>query len=169
MESLGMALATFSGQNYGAGRPERIRTGVLAASGMAGLYAIAVFFLLRFASEALALIFVDGSETEIVAATVQYLQACALFFVFLGTLCVLRYTIQGAGFTALAMFSGVSEMIARVAVSLWAVPAFGFAAVCYGDVIAWIAAVLFLVPAFVGVYRRLMRSVQGRPLSEMTS
>ena len=61
------------------------------------------------------------------------------------------------GYTNLAMLSGVSEMIARVLVSLYAVPAFGYLAVCFGDPTAWIAAVLFLVPAFIFVYRRLLR------------
>ena len=44
--------------------------------------------------------------------------------------------------------SGVSEMIARVVVSVVAVPAFGYVAVCFGDPTAWVAAVAFLVPAF---------------------
>lgn len=63
------------------------------------------------------------------------------------------------GFTNLAMFSGVAEMIARILVSLYAVPVFGFIAVCYGDPMAWIAADLFLVPAFIYVYRRLKKQV----------
>lgn len=48
-------------------------------------------------------------------------------------------------------------MIARIAVSLYAVPVFGYMAVCFGDPTAWIAAVLFLVPAFMFVYRRLKK------------
>ena len=82
-----------------------------------------------------------------------------MFFPVLGLLCVLRYTIQGVGFTNLAMFSGVAEMIARILVSLYAVPAFGFLAVCYGDPLAWIAADLFLVPAFIYVCKRLKKQV----------
>jgi hypothetical protein len=46
-------------------------------------------------------------------------------------------------------------MIARCGVSLWLVPALGFLGVCFGDPIAWIAADLFLVPAYLYVYRRL--------------
>ena len=44
-----------------------------------------------------------------------------------------RYSIQWAGFTNWAMVSGVSEMIARIMVSLYAVPALGYLAVCFGD------------------------------------
>ena len=61
------------------------------------------------------------------------------------------------GFTKLAMLSGVSEMIARILVSVIAVPAFGYLAVCFGDPTAWLFADLFLIPAFWYVYRRLLR------------
>ena len=84
-----------------------------------------------------------------------------LFLPVLGLLCILRYTIQGAGYTNLAMLSGVSEMIARTLVSVFAVPVFGFLAVCFGDPTAWVAADLFLVPAFIYVYRRLKKTVQN--------
>ena len=72
-------------------------------------------------------------------------------------LCILRYTIQGVGYTNLAMLSGVLEMIARILVSLLAVPAFGCLAVCFGDPTAWIFADAFLIPAFIYVYRRILR------------
>ena len=75
----------------------------------------------------------------------------------LGLLCILRYTIQGVGYTNLAMLSGVSEMVARILVSLLAVPSLGYIAVCFGDPTAWVFAVAFLVPAFAWVYRRLLR------------
>ena len=79
-------------------------------------------------------------------------------------LSILRYTIQGAGYTRLAMFSGVSEMVARVLVSLIAVPLWGFWGVCFGDPTAWLFGNLLLIPAFIYVYRRLQRSVvkEGR-------
>jgi Na+-driven multidrug efflux pump len=77
------------------------------------------------------------------------------FYPVLGLLTILRYSIQGLGFSNLSMFSGVMEMIARCGVSLWLVPALGFLGVCFGDPIAWIAADLFLVPAYLYVYRRL--------------
>ena len=74
----------------------------------------------------------------------------------------------GAGYTNLAMLSGVSEMIARALVSLYAVPAFGYIAVCYGDPTAWMAADVFLIPAFVWVYHRLKKMAYS-PGSDKTA
>lgn len=158
-ESLGIAMATYSGQNYGAGKPERVWLGIKASALMMIVYAAFTFVLLMVGAKYFALIFVDPSETEILLDTELFLHISCMFFPMLGLLCILRYTIQGVGYTNLAMFSGVAEMIARILVSIYAVPAFGFIAVCYGDPMAWIAADLFLVPAFIYVYRRLKKQV----------
>lgn len=158
-ESLGIAMATYSGQNYGAGKPERIWTGIKVSSLMMIIYAAFTFVVLMLGSRFLALLFVDASEIEILKNTELYLHVSCYFFPTLGLLCILRYTIQGAGYTNLAMLSGVSEMIARTLVSLYAVPVWGFIAVCFGDPSAWIAADLFLIPAFIYVYRRLKKMV----------
>lgn len=158
-ESLGIAMATYSGQNYGAGKPERIWTGIKVSSLMMITYAAFTFVVLMLGSRFLALLFVDASEIEILKNTELYLHVSCYFFPTLGLLCILRYTIQGAGYTNLAMLSGVSEMIARTLVGLYAVPVWGFIAVCFGDPSAWIAADLFLIPAFIYVYRRLKKMV----------
>ena len=156
-ESLGMAMATYTGHNYGAVKPERIWQGIKVAAGLMLGYALFAFVVLMAGSDLLARLFIDPSQSEILAATRLFLHVASYFLPVLGLLCILRYTIQGAGYTNLAMLSGVSEMIARTAVSLWAVPALGYIAVCFGDPTAWIAADLFLVPAFVYVYGRLKR------------
>lgn len=105
-ESLGIAMATYTGQNYGAGKPERIWLGIKASGLMMIVYAAFSFLILMLASRELTLIFVDPSETEIINDAVQFLHISCSFFPILGVLCILRYTIQGAGFTNLAMLSG---------------------------------------------------------------
>ena len=77
------------------------------------------------------------------------------FYPLLGVLTILRYSIQGLGYSNLSMLSGVMEMIARCGVSLWLVPALAFTGVCLGDPVAWVAADVFLVPAFWLLYRHL--------------
>ena len=168
LESLGIAMATYSGQNYGAGKPERIWLGIKASSLIMLIYVAGTFTALMLGARSFALIFVDPSETEILMYTEYFLHVSGSFFPMLGLLCILRYTIQGVGYTNLAMFSGVSEMIARILVSLYAVPVFGFAAVSFGDPLAWVAADLFLIPAFIFVYRRLKRQVLTKTVTQVT-
>lgn len=167
LESLGMAMATYSGQNYGAGKPERIWQGVKSAIKMVFVYCIFVNLILWNFSEDITMLFIDASEVEVLKDAAQFLHVSASFFIVLGLLCVFRYTIQGAGYTQLSMFSGVAEMIARTLVSLFVVPVFGFWGICFGDPIAWICAMMFLVPAFRYVYRRLLDIVAKEKAGQM--
>ena len=155
LESLGIAMTTFCGQNIGAGKPERIIEGVKACMVMTAVYSLLCLAVIWPLSVPLARIFVGASDTEIIAAAVRYIRTTVAFFFLLGSLCVFRYSIQGLGFTNFAMWSGVMEMIARVLVSVLLVAPWGFSAVCLADGIAWIAANLFLIPAFVHVFRKV--------------
>lgn len=159
-ESLGIAMATYTGQNYGALKPKRIWSGIKASILLMTIYAIFSMTVVWTGAARLVMLFVDPSETEIISLAVQFLDTACYFFPVLGLLCIFRYTIQGAGFTTLALFSGVSEMIARALVSLYAVPEWQFTAVCFGDPTAWIAADLFLIPAFAYVYLILKKKVE---------
>ena len=159
LDSLGMAMATYSGQNYGAGKPDRIWQGIKSASLMMIIYVAVVAAIIWGLADKFALLFIAPDETEIISDTALFLHINVSFFPLLGMLSILRYTIQGAGYTKLAMFSGVSEMIARILVSLIIVPMWGFVGVCMGDPTAWLFANLFLIPAFVYVYRQLRRIV----------
>lgn len=162
LESLGIAMATFGGQNYGAGKPQRVWEGVKSSLFLMLGYSACVFVLLMLFARDMAVLFVDSSESDILDNAARFLHVSCSFFPILGLLCILRYTIQGVGFTRLAMLSGVMEMIARILVSVYAVPMFGFTAVCFGDPSAWIAADLFLVPAFIWVYRRIRSGYADR-------
>ena len=158
LDSLGMAMATYCGQNYGAGHTVRIWQGVKASFWMMCIYVVFNFLILWFGSRYMALLFVAPTEVEIIADTQLFLRISASFFPMLGLLSILRYSIQGVGYTTLAMLSDVSEMIARILVSVLTVPAFGYIAVCFGDPTAWVAADLFLIPTFAVIYRRMRRN-----------
>ena len=105
------------------------------------------------------LLFVDGSQTEIVDNAARFMRICNYFYPVLGLLTIFRYSIQGLGYSMLSMMSGVMEMLARCSVSIWLVPAWGFLGVIYGDPVAWMAADLFLIPCFILLYRHLSRRV----------
>ena len=159
LDALGMAMATYSGQNYGAGKPDRIWMGIKSATLMMVVYSVSIAILMWGLADKFALLFISPDETEIMEDTVLFLHINTSFFILLGSLSILRYSIQGAGYTRLSMFSGVAEMIARALVSLVLVPVWKFWGVCFGDPTAWLFANFFLVPAFIYVYRQLKKMV----------
>ena len=159
LDALGMAMATYSGQNYGAGKPDRIWMGIKSATLMMVVYSVSIAIIMWGLADKFALLFISPDETEIMEDTVLFLHINTSFFILLGSLSILRYSIQGAGYTRLSMFSGVAEMIARALVSLVLVPVWKFWGVCFGDPTAWLFANFFLVPAFIYVYRQLKKMV----------
>ena len=68
---------------------------------------------------------------------------------------VVRFTIQGLGYSGLAIFAGVGEMIARAFVGFFFVPVFGYVAACFASPAAWLLADLFLVPAYLLIMKHL--------------
>ena len=85
----------------------------------------------------------------------QYLFWNSVFFIPLGWLIVWRYSIQGLGFSSLAMLAGVAEMVARTAVALALVPLLGYPGAIMANPAAWVAACLFLYPAYIWTCRQL--------------
>ena len=162
LESVGTAMATYSGQNLGAARMDRVRKGVTSALLIATVYSIASALILHFADVAVMSLFLDTTtEVEIVAMGREYLFWNSVFFVPLGALIVWRYSIQGLGFSTLAMMAGVAEMIARTAVAIVLVPMLGYFGAELANPAAWIAACIFLYPA----YRWTCRQLDSRLLA----
>lgn len=160
LENVGIALATYCGQNLGARKLERIGRGLKAGFLMTVSYSVFCFIVLHLYANELSEWFVGSKETEIIRLAEQFLHTTSTYFIPLGTLCILRYSIQGLGYSRLAMLSGVFEMVDRTAVSIWLVPAYGFTGVCYGDPSAWWAACVFLIPAYFFVIRKLKRRIE---------
>lgn len=156
LESIGTAMATYSGQNLGAARMDRVRKGVHSALMIATVYAIASLVILHFCDVAVMGLFLDTTtEVEIVDMGREYLFWNSVFFVPLGALIVWRYSIQGLGFSTLAMMAGVAEMVARTAVAILLVPVLGYFGAELANPAAWIAACLFLYPAYTWTCRQL--------------
>ena len=139
---------------------ERIKLGILSAMKVTAIYIVLTLAVIVPFADDMMMLFVNQGEQEIIDNAAMYLHLSSYFFPALGLLTILRYSLQGLGFSNLSMLSGVMEMIARCGVSLWMVPALGFLGVCYGDPTAWVAADLFLAPAVYFVYKRLKKAAQ---------
>ena len=159
-ENLGMAMATYCGQNIGAGKLDRVELGVKAAIKVMVVYFIFTFAIIYPFANNMMMLFVDSGEVEVVNLAAQFMRIANYFFPCLGLLTIFRYSIQGLGYSNFSMLSGVMEMIARCGVSLWLVPAFAWYGVCYGDPVAWVMADLFLIPAFVWLYKHLGKKLK---------
>ena len=163
-ENIGVAMATYCGQNLGARKLGRIAQGVRAATKLTAAFFLFSLALIWPFADWMMRLFVSGGEEQVVGMAAQYMRVTNYFYPALGMLTILRYSIQGMGYSNLSMFSGVMEMIARCGVSLWLVPALAWMGVCLGDPVAWCMADVFLFPAYWWVFRRLRRDIE-KPIS----
>ena len=161
-DALGSTMATYGGQHVGARKLDRIDKGLKAGTLIGCIYAVAAFAVLLFMGQWVALMFVDPGETEILKNTQLFLIANSLFFIPLLGVNVVRFMIQGLGYPRLAILAGVCEMAARSFVGFCLVPLFGYLAVCIANPVAWIAADLFLIPAYRYVMKSLGRMFYGK-------
>ena len=165
-DNIGVAMATYCGQNIGAGRLDRVRQGEWAAVKIMLVYFVLTALIIFPFSGYMMELFVNGGSQEVADNAAMLMRISCYFYPVLGLLSILRYSIQGLGYSNLSMLSGVMEMIARSGVSLWLVPTFGFLGVCYGDPMAWVFADIFLVPGFLLLYKHLKKKLQRPTVSQ---
>ena len=159
-DAMANTMATYGGQNLGAGKIDRIYRGLKDSLFVGCLYGILAGVILHFWGGVLPQLFVDKSNTEVILEAHQYLRTIGYFYAVLAVLNILRSTIQGLGYSIPAFFSGVFEMIARTLMAVLVIPKGGYTAACFTDPAAWISAVLFLTPLFFIVMRKLENNIK---------
>ena len=147
-DALGSTMATYGGQNVGAKKLDRVKEGLKAASLIGIIYSVIAFVILFFGGKYIALLFMDADQTEIIGRVAMFLIGNSMFYIPLTFVNVVRFTIQGMGFSTFAILAGVCEMAARSLVGFCLVPVFGFLPACFASPLAWIFADAFLIPAF---------------------
>ena len=165
-DAMGATMATYCGQNVGACKLDRLGRGIRSCALLGlGYSVIALCAMLRFAPQC-ALLFLDPKELDtaaLIELTTQYIMISTAFAFPLALVNIVRFSIQGMGFSVFAILAGVLEMAARTGVGMVLVPAFGYTAACFASPAAWICADLFLVPASVLCIAHLRRLYPDRP------
>ena len=154
-DALGSTMATYAGQNVGAAKIKRLGQGVRSAMIIGSVYSVLSLIALYFTTDYIALLFVNASETTIIALTRQFILASACFYIPLTGVNVVRFCIQGMGFSVFAISAGILEMIGRAFAAIILIPNIGFMGACLASPIAWIAADAFLFPAFIHCAKKL--------------
>ncbi len=154
-DAMGSTMATFSGQNIGAGKLDRVKKGLGSCSLLGVCWAVLGLGIVLLFGENLIMLFMDkenAASTEDIKTIIrlgrQFLITNAAFYIPLAFVNIVRFLIQGMGFSQIALFAGVFELFARGFVALFTVPFIGFTGVCFANPSAWVLADAFLFPAY---------------------
>ncbi len=161
-ETIGATMTVYCGQNLGAGKIDRIKKGVNRGIVLATCYTVIGFCVARFLGPYISLLFIDGGEASIIALAQQYINAGSYFYFILSLLFLFRNSIQGLGYSSVAMFAGFFELIARAIMGFGFVNTLGYDAACIANPVAWIAADIFLIPAFFVVIKKIEKRYKGK-------
>jgi Na+-driven multidrug efflux pump len=140
------ASMTFTGQNYGARKYDRIREGLHICLSIAFISYLLLGSIMVFAPRTLAGLMLTGEDALVLAG--QYLPICGIMLFAVDILFVFRSGCQAMGRPTVPMISGVVEMIMRILVIVLFVSKIGFAATAWADAVAWIGALLLNFVAF---------------------
>ena len=151
---LSSAMATFSGQNFGAGRLDRIRAGLKSAL-LIGLawsgIAIVIIFL---AADTLIRFIASSSNPEVIYWGATYIKLNILFMIVCICVCVLRNTMQGFGNRVIPVISSLIELAGKIIFAFALAPVFGYWGIIWSEPVAWIAMVIPLAVSTIHTFRK---------------
>lgn len=152
-DALGATMATYAGQNVGAKNIPRVKKGVWTAQFLGTIYAVIILIVLFFSGKYILRLFTDTDV--VINQAMMFLLANAVTYTLLAAVNIFRFAIQGMGFSVFAIYSGVMEMVARILVAFTLVPMVGYAGAIWASPVAWLFAVIFLIPGFYSCCRKL--------------
>ena len=144
MESVGMAMATYVGQNHGAHHTDRIKQGIKDGCTIQLTYCVAAWVVIFFVKPYAVGLVLGDADPAVTAGAIQYLAIMSMLFCFHGLLMIFRNTLQGLGYSVQAIISGVGELIGRSLGGLLAVKTgLGYVGICLSNPFAWGLAMLY--------------------------
>ena len=147
---LGTALATFCGQNLGAGEYGRIKQGIKNSVMISFAWCIVVVLLI-FAFAPVFIRFVTGSgDEEIVQTAIMYLRVNACLYFLPAMICIFRNSMQGFGDTKTPLASSFIELAGKVLIAWFLTPVMGYWGIIVSEPIVW---AVMIIPLFIGLYK----------------
>lgn len=132
------ALATFAGQNVGAGKWKRLKQGLYRALFMNGLYVLVSGIVMVVCASQLISVFVDSSNTEVLRVGTTYLKVMAANYLFCGILSATQGFFRGVGMVKVTMIATMVQMVVRCSLALLLVPGMEIMGVCVSVIMGWI-------------------------------
>lgn len=153
--ALGIAMATYSAQNWGAGKIARIRRGVTIAALTALTISLTISLLVRYVGSEMIAIFLKDENPFIIRTGKAYLSISTLFYFFLGMIFVFRNTLQGMGKSIIPLIASFTELLMRSFAAIYLAHIMGYKGIFYASPIAWFGAAMVVMIGYFVVIRGL--------------
>ena len=152
--SLGTAMATYAGQNYGAKRMDRVKMGLKQGMLMSAAFSLVMLLILQFFSKEIISIFVDNEDVITIGA--KALKLTSWFYIFLATIYMTRGILNGVGDALFAFINGIVEMLCRIFLPMLLVliPTVGLWGIWWTTGITWFISAVFCLLRYISWRRK---------------
>lgn len=157
MENVGIAMATYVGQNYGAKRFDRIKDGVKSGMLIQLIYCLSAWVILFVFKKPMVFMLLGEVVSAEAIASLQYLSVVSVLFICHGTLMIFRNTVQGMGYSVSALAASAMEIVGRSAAGIMAVAFNSFFLICVSAPMAWGLAIIPCVILYLYYITKEMR------------
>lgn len=157
--SFGFALMTYVGQNFGAKKFDRIRSGTKVGMILSISCSVIIAFVMLVFGKSILTMFVSAADSNaelFLKNSYYYLSIMCYLLPLLYILWLTRSVIQGVGNTVMPMISGIMEFCMRTGTALFLPKLIGAQGIFYAEVSAWIGANMILVPTFIYLFKKVI-------------
>ncbi|MBE5959944.1 MAG: MATE family efflux transporter, partial [Lachnospiraceae bacterium] len=142
---LGTTMATYSGQNLGAGNVHRIKDGIRKAIKAAWIWSVGVILITWLFAPQLIRLLTSTTDPEVIQNAVNYLRFDTAFYFVPSMITIIRNTMQGIGDYKTPIISSSIELIGKILVALFLAPALHYFGIILAEPIVWILMVIPLI------------------------
>jgi putative MATE family efflux protein len=135
--SVGAAIASFTGQNVGAGNLDRVKKGFAAATKIIISFSIIMLPVIYFGGGFIMDLFTTSEDTEVMRIGIEALRVPCFFYSFVGMIFVTRNLLSGAGDVKIPMLMGFTEVICRVLFASVLSASFGYQGIWWATGLTW--------------------------------
>lgn len=141
----GATLATYCGQNLGAGKPQRIKKGIIQTILLTWVWCALMILIIYTYAPGLIHMITASSNPEILNTASLYLKVnCLLYFV-PAMIALLRNSMQGIGDTTTPVFSSIIELVGKVLIAFFLAPSIGYWGIIIAEPAVWCIMVIPLL------------------------
>lgn len=146
----GQTMATYCGQNIGAGEVERVKKGIKLSIFYTCIWCtLAMIASYTIGGWLVYLVTGSSNETVIVNAT-NYLKFDSVFYYVTAVICIVRNAMQGLGEHITPLVSSSLEMLGKIVIAATLVPVMGYTGVIIAEPLVWF---IMVIPLLVKIYR----------------
>ena len=143
--AMGQTLATYCGQNYGAGKYTRIQSGMKVGTIITCSWCAVVFVIVYLLAPILTEFITGSHDQDMIQAASGYLKVDCILYFLVALIFVLRNSLQGIGDRVTPLISSGIEMVGKIVFTYTLVPALGYTGVILVEPIVWIIMIIPLI------------------------